>query len=43
MKTFAGQEKLLARSEIELLLKYCEENLFVKTSCLRCTVQVTKK
>ena len=37
MKTFAGQKKLLARSEIELPLKYHEENLFVKSSCLRYT------
>jgi hypothetical protein len=28
MKTFTGQKKLLAGSAIQLLLNYCQENLF---------------
>jgi hypothetical protein len=31
MKTFTGQKKLIVRNAIQLLLNYCQENLFVKS------------
>jgi hypothetical protein len=34
METFTGQQKLIARSGIKLVINYCQEHLFLRAAAM---------